>query len=124
LGATLRCAVMLVAVTISAQARDCSVSKEFRLRHPQALAGVFEDPAGAVMSGIELELLSGKIVIRHLRTDNQGKYDFGQIPSGKYRVHVQSGGNALCAPKVKCGTEGCTLKPKLTPNPKSAVTVY
>jgi hypothetical protein len=102
---------MLGALTISAQARDCSVSKEFRLRHPQALAGVFEDPAGAVMSGVELELLSGKNFIRRLRTDNQGKYDFGRIPSGKYRVHVQSGGNALCAPKVKCGAEGCTLNP-------------
>jgi hypothetical protein len=115
---------MLAAITISAQARDCSVSREFRLRHPQALAGAFEDPAGAVMSGIELELLSGKKVIRHLRTDNQGKYDFGEIPPGKYRVHVQYGGNALCAPKVKCGAEGCSLKPKLTLNPKDAVMVY
>lgn|SRR6266849_1314941 len=62
LRAALKCAVILVAVTVSAHARNCSTSKEFDLRHSQVLAGALEDPSGAVLSGIELELLSAKKV--------------------------------------------------------------
>jgi hypothetical protein len=115
---------MLVVITLAAHARDCSVSKEFQLRHPQGLAGVLEDPVGAALSGIELELLSAGKLVRHLRTDNQGRYDFGEVPAGKYRIHVQYGKSAFCAPEIQCGTDGCSLSPKLTPNPKNTVTVY
>jgi hypothetical protein len=114
---------MLVAMTVAAEARDCSVSKEFQVRHPQVLAGVLQDPLGAALSGIELELLSGGNVLRHLRTDNQGRYDLGGVPAGKYRIHVQYGGSVLCAPKIHCETDGCSLNPKLTINPKSMVKV-
>jgi hypothetical protein len=99
------------------------VSKEFRLRHSQVLAGVLEDPAGYVLPGIELHLLSGHKIIQQLRTSNQGEYHFAEIPPGKYRLQVQHGGNSLCAPKVQCGTEGCTFKPRLTLNPKNMVRV-
>ena len=95
----LRAVAMLVAMTVAAQARDCSISKEFQLVHPQALAGVVEDPAGTALSGLELELLSTKKLVRHLRTDNQGRYDFGEVPAGKYRIHVRNAGDVLCAPK-------------------------
>ena len=123
MGSALRCAVMLVVVTVAAQARDCSISKVFQLRHAQVLAGALEDPAGAVLSGIELELLSEGKLVRHLRTDNDGRYDFGEVPAGKYRIHIRYGENALCAPKIQCGTNGCSPNPKLTPNPKNMVRV-
>jgi hypothetical protein len=114
---------MLAVVTGVAQARDCSVSKEFQIRHPQVLAGVLEDPVGAVLSGIELELRSGKKVVRHLRTDNLGRYDFGEVTPGKYRIRVHYGDNALCAPKVRCGTDKCNLEPRVAVNPKGMVMV-
>jgi hypothetical protein len=114
---------MFMVVTAAAQARDCSVSKEFQLSHPQFLAGVLEDPVGAVLPGIELELLSARKTVRHFRTDNQGRYDFGEVPAGKYKIHLQNSGGALCAPKIQCGAEGCRLKPRLTLNPKSMTTV-
>src|SRR5712692_461793 len=114
LRAALKCAVILVAVTVSAHARNCSTSKEFDLRHSQVLAGALEDPSGAVLSGIELELLSAKKVVRHRRTDDLGRYDFGEVPSGKYRIRAHYGGNALCAPKVRCGADGCGLERRVT----------
>jgi hypothetical protein len=120
----LMCAVMLLVLTVAAPGKNCSFSKEFQITHPQILAGALEDPVGGVLSGIELELLSGKKVARHIRTDNLGKYDFGEIPSGKYRIHLQDGANVFCAPKIQCGIDGCGLKARVTVNPKSMVTVY
>jgi len=38
---------------------DCSVSKEFHIKHPQVLAGVLQDPNSATLPGIGLQLLSG-----------------------------------------------------------------
>ena len=121
--AVVACAVVLLATTVSARAVDCSVSKEFRLRHPQVLAGVLEDPAGYVLPGIELHLLSGKKVVQQLRTNDQGAYHFAEVPPGKYRIQTQYGGNSFCAPNVQCRAEGCTLKPRLTLNPKNMVRV-
>ena len=124
LGAAIRFAVILVLVSVSARARDCSISKGFQLRRPQILAGVFEDPAGATLPGMELELLAEGKIVWHLRTNNDGMYDFGELPSGQYRLRVQYGGNAFCAPKVQCGADGCSINRRLTPNPKNMVTVY
>jgi hypothetical protein len=108
---------------IQAAATDCSVSKEFRIKHPQVLAGVLQDPNDATLPGIGLELLSGGKVVQHLRTNNQGAYDFGMVPAGKYRIHVEYSDNAFCAPKVQCGDQGCRLDSKMTINPKKEVLV-
>jgi hypothetical protein len=114
---------MFIVVTVAAQARDWSVSKEFRLRHSQTIAGVLNDPVGTPLSGIELELLSTGTIIRQIRTDSQGRYDFGEVPAGKYTIHLQNGGAVLCAPKIQCGKSGCSLKLGLTLNTKSMVNV-
>jgi len=105
----------------SALARDCSISREFRIRKPQVLAGTLGDPNGAVLSGFNLELLSGKDVFRQLRTDNSGKYDFGEVPLGRYRVRIRRD-DVFCVPKVLCGPEKCTL-PRLKLNSKKMVQV-
>ena len=115
----LSCSVVLLVVTIC-QARDCSVSKEFQLKQPQVLAGVLQDPVGAVLPGIELELLSEKKVVQHLWTNNQGAFNFGELAVGRYRIHVRHG---FCVPKVPCRTEGCSLAPTLTPDSKNIITV-
>jgi hypothetical protein len=62
-----------------AGARDCSLSKEFQIKKPQALVGVLQDPSGAVLAGIDLQLLSGNRVVHHVATTNEGAYDFGSI---------------------------------------------
>jgi carboxypeptidase family protein len=110
-------------MAVSAQAGDCSKSKEFELVKRQALSGSFQDPSGAVLSGIEVQLLSGKKVVRDLRTDNLGRYDFGEVGPGKYKIRIEYGGKAFCAPQVRCKAGECRINPILEPNPKNYVLV-
>lgn len=117
--------ILLVLWTaIFAPARDCSTSKEFEIKKAQALAGEFQDQQGAVLSGLDLELLSGKKIVQHLRSSNEGKYDFGEVPPGRYKLRVRYGGDVFCAPKVSCGAEGCRLAPRLAINSKNLTMVY
>jgi len=88
---------------------DCSVSREFQVAQPQVLSGVLKDQQGAVVNRLEMELLVGKRVFRKLRTSEDGAYDFGQIPSGRYRIRLRRSGG-FCAPDVECGIQGCTPK--------------
>jgi len=62
LTSVLRCTWLglLLAIAGSAQAKDCSVSRRFQVMQPQALSGVLKDPNGAVLPGIEIELLAGE----------------------------------------------------------------
>lgn len=114
--------LILLWLPVSVQARDCSISKEFQFNRPQVLAGVLQDPVGALLAGFELELFSGKKTIRRLRTSNDGEYDFGEVPVGHYRIRIRYGGNPFCAPQVVCSSEKCSL-PRLTLNSKSMVQV-
>lgn len=99
--------------TISILGSDCSFSTEFLIEKPQHLSGVFQDPMGDVLPGLEVQLLKGKVVVHKLRTNDSGGYDFGQIQPGKYRIHIRDKGHPFCAPKVTCGKEGCKLEPRL-----------
>jgi hypothetical protein len=123
-----RAGIMLFSVllieSLWAYAGDCSISKKFRLNTPQVLSGVLLDPAGAVLQGVAIELRSGKTTFRRLKIDEAGRYDFGEVPAGEYRVRAEHGDHDFCAPKVKCGKEGCVLEPRLEINPKNTVTVY
>src|SRR5207244_10637274 len=51
---------LLLTITVSALAMDCSVSKEFHVAQPQVLSGALKDPSGAVISGLQIELLAGR----------------------------------------------------------------
>src|SRR2546425_7406399 len=102
---------------------DCSFSKEFSVNQPQPLSGFLQDPVGAVLPGLQIELLQGKTVVKRLRTTNQGEYNFGEILPGKYKIHIQYGDNVFCAPKVKCGKEGCKLEPRLKLRSKGTIVV-
>ena len=113
----------LAMMTVSVQAGDCSKSKQFEVVKPQALSGSFRDPSGAVLAGIKAQLLSGKKVVRDLRTDNLGRYDFGEVVPGKYKIRVEYGGNTFCAPRVRCKAGECRVNPTLEPNPKNSVLV-
>ena len=102
----------------------CSVSKEFHIKHAQVLKGAFEDPNGLALPGINVQLISGTKVVRHLRTNNQGAYDFGVVNPGKYKIHVLYGDNALCAPEVQCTNKGCRVNSLLMINPENSVLVH
>ena len=111
-------------MAIFAQGRDCSTSKPFHVSKTQKLSGTFRDPSGAVIPGIEVHLLSGNNVVQHVRTDNLGAYDFGEVPSGTYKIRVQyAPKDAFCAPEILCAAEQCTINSTLKPNPKNMVYV-
>ena len=113
----------LVMMTVSVEAKDCSKSQPFQLGKPKVLSGTLQDPSGAVLPAIEVQLLSGNKIVRHLRTSNLGAYDFGEIPSGTYRIRVASPAKAFCAPEVRCVAGECSVDSTLKPNPKNMVTV-
>jgi len=106
---------ILTIVVGSAGARDCYTSKEFQLKESQLLSGVLKDPAEATIWGLRMELLSGGKVVRQVRSDNDGKYSFTEVPAGKYKIRVERRG--FCAPKVECKDKGCTVQPALRIDP-------
>jgi len=109
----------------SASAKDCTVSNEFQLNHSQVLAGVLEDPIPATLPGFALELLAGEKVIGRVVTSRDGKYSFGEVAAGRYRIRIRQGGDPFCAPKVKCNQANCSIQPQVKLNPKNKpVTVY
>ena|SRR5882724_1608894 len=117
--------LVLLTTTLPALASDCSISKTFRLQRAQQLTGSFHDPTGAILSGLQIELSTQQSKLRSLTTDNLGKYDFGEIPPGEYKVRVVHGNNDFCAPTVRCKADGCRFEPRLKLNPKNPeVTVY
>jgi len=115
--------ILQIIVAIPLFGTDCSVSKPFHLSSAQALAGVLQDPNHIPLPGIQVELLSGTKVIQRLRTNNQGKYDFGKVHAGEYRIHVEYSGGAFCAPRVNCTRQQCIVDPVLKLNPKGTVKV-
>lgn len=102
---------------------NCSISKRFHVQHPQLLSGELRDPNGVVLPGIGVQLLSGAKVMRYAMTNNQGGYDLGVVPAGKYRIHIQYGDDAFCAPMVQCGNNRCRIGTKLQLNPKNSTVV-
>ena len=106
----------------SAHAKDCSTSKEFTLQHAQKLSGSFVDASSAILSGIGVQLLSGRKVICDVHTNNQGAYDLGEVPPGRYRLRI-SYHHAFCAPRIQCSSKDCKIRPELAINPKNTVIV-
>lgn len=113
----------VTAVAVSAQGTDCSESKRFNVTKSQAFSGTFVDPGGAVLSGIKVQLLSGKKIVRDVRTDNLGRYDLGEVAPGKYTLRVEYSGKAFCAPKIQCSHSDCRIDSTLQLNPKGFVSV-
>ena len=116
----------MLLVTMAAplvHAKDCTTSKEFQLKHAQRLSGVLLDPNGISLSGIKVQLISEKGAIREARADSQGRYDFGEVPKGKYRIKIRYADGLLCAPKPICGEQGCSFEPRIKLNPKNEVLV-
>jgi hypothetical protein len=115
--------VLLLLLISSAGARDCSTSKEFVVRHSQRLSGIFVDPNGADLPGIGVRLLSGRKIIQDIKTDSHGRYDFGEIPTGKYQIQIQYLDRSFCAPHIQCDSKGCEIDRSLALNPKNTVII-
>jgi len=110
------CAILLL--TSRAVAADCSTSKPFTTDGTQRFESVLKDPAGLPIPGLGLELLKGGSAVREFRADNDGKFDLGPLPAGKYRLRVVS--QPFCAPKIYCRGDICTASQALRLNEKKA----
>ena len=59
-----------------------------------AFSGVVRDPSGAVLPGVTVEAAS-PVLIEKTRTavsDEQGRYEFTELPAGRYSLTVNKGG--------------------------------
>lgn len=107
-----------------ARAADCSISKQFQLKHSQTISEVANDEAGAPLPGLDIQLTVGKNVFRQVRTENDGRYNFSEVPAGQYRIRVSHGNHDFCAPRVHCSKEECKFEARLKVNAKNKITVY
>ena len=112
---TLSAILLLAACALAA---DCSTSKPFAVEGAQRFEGILKDPGGLPIPGLGLELLKGGGVVRQFRTDNDGKFDVGPLPVGKYQLRVVS--QPFCAPKIYCDGGACTATQVLRLNEKKA----
>jgi Carboxypeptidase regulatory-like domain len=112
-------------VTSAVWAKDCKLSKEFSLNQSQTLSSVLDDPSGAQLSYIDLQLLAEKKVIKQTTTSADGNYSFGDVAPGRYRIRIIATGNGqlFCAPKVTCGVTSCSIEPRVQLDPKKFTTV-
>ena len=98
-------------LTTSAWASDCGISKKFRTNGTQMLAGTLADETDRAIPGLRLELLRDKSVFSKARTNNEGRFDLGQVPAGTYRLRVVS--PPFCAPQIDCKETTCSVSGKL-----------
>ena len=65
------------------------------------------DSTGAIIVGLDLELIARGRVIATARSTSRGEYDFGQIWADEYQVVVRNSED-WCYPKVKDGATANT----------------
>ena len=81
---------------------------EFTLEHPARLTGQLLDPQGATVPNLKLVLRCGERKAVEVKTDLEGKYDFGVLPAGTCKIGTPN--KVWFPPKVKCDEHGCALE--------------
>src|SRR5271163_251659 len=66
------------------------------------------DPQGATVPNLTLVLRCGEAKAQQVKTDLEGKYDFGVLQPGTCKIGTPS--KMWLPPKVKCDDHGCTLE--------------
>lgn len=109
---------MLAAAATIAAAKNHPVSNTFAIDQPKTFAGTLTDQTGADIANESFELLDERNkVINAVVTGPDGKYDFGILQPGRYRVRLKNKGERgkldweWCAPVVECSESSCRLLP-------------
>ena len=113
-------ALIVLSLASPAHPRDCKLSKKFQVKERQRLAGMLKDSIGAPLAGFQLDLLKDGQTFLTQTTNNDGTYDFGDVPAGAYKIRL-SRGLGFCAPSVKCTNGGCQINPVLKLGPQTTV---
>lgn len=91
------------------------VSGFFIVDQPMRLAGTLTDYAGADISEMKFELLNEhKKVTNVVVTTPEGRYDFGILQPGGYRVRIKTRNglsSGWCNPTVECSASACRIAP-------------
>jgi hypothetical protein len=67
---------------------DERVNSNFRVEHAVEVHGVVLDASGTIFSQITLQLrtLHDSVVLKSAAVDEKGRFDFGIVPSGEFRL--------------------------------------
>jgi Carboxypeptidase regulatory-like domain len=110
----------LCAWPLALRANTCIAPKP--LKHSGAVCGRVFDPSGAVVAGVDLQLLNDAgAVAGQAHADSNGNFAFALLPKGKYRLATSTpgwvitfgdieitGGEAKCKPlTVTLGIHAC-----------------
>src|SRR5206468_4460161 len=106
----------LFPLALSSHASDCAMSKPFEVRQEQTLTGELRDLMGAVAPGMHNALISEKSKVKYVTTDDSGRYDFGTIAPGTYRIRMKDAGHGYCALEVNCESGSCKVGGRVTRN--------
>jgi hypothetical protein len=101
--------VAFVSSSINALGEDCRIPRPFEVNNEQELSGRLYDIIGGGLGGVQLTLISDKKVVRYVRTDSSGRFDFGKLPNSKYQLRFRETDTTLCAPEVRCDKSSCTV---------------
>ena len=100
-------AVMILATTVLFECGPKQFS-EFTVEHPAKLSGQLLDPQGAAVPNLKLDLQCGVAKALEVKTDLEGKYDFGVLQPGTCKIGTPS--KDWLPPKVTCDEHGCALE--------------
>jgi hypothetical protein len=100
-------AIMILAVALLYECGPKQYS-QFTVEHPARLAGQLLDPQGATVPNLKLVLRCGEEKAVEVKTDLEGRYDFGVLPAGTCKIGTPS--KVWLPPKVKCDEHGCALE--------------
>jgi hypothetical protein len=91
-------AIMILAATVLFECGPTQFS-EFTVGHPAKLSGQLLDPQGAAVPNLKLVLRCGGTTVQ-LRTDIEGRYDFGVLQPGTCKFGTPSTQVAAAASAV------------------------
>ena len=101
----------LAMFAVTAALAENPPSKSFKLDAPKALKGTLQDQTEAIIADTEIQLLdSHKKLVKSVKTDAKGQYDFGTLAPGEYKVRLKSE-QWNSKPTVGCTGDVCVIAP-------------
>lgn len=104
-------ALAFCARPVALRGNTCVAQKP--LKHPGAVCGRVFDPAGAVVAGVDLQLLNDAgAMAGRTRADSNGYFAFALLPKGKYRLATSNPGWVITFGDIEItgpGGEKCKL---------------
>lgn len=103
--------LLLVVVLAAISAVAANPATSFKLDSPKALRGTLQDETETPIPDTEIQLLDAhKKLIKSVKSDAKGQYDFGTLAPGRYHVRLKSD-QWTTKPDVACTGDACLIAP-------------